>query len=76
LVSGIDWPKPGFSDPQKEFRKLVAGFARVAHQLGVPFDFHAIAERWEAITPAHLFLRSDEVLLTAFTDFTICLMNM
>jgi hypothetical protein len=34
----------------------------VADHVGVPFEFHAIAEKWEAITPAHLFLRSDEVL--------------
>ncbi len=34
----------------------------MAHQLGVAFDFHAIAEKWKAITPAHLFLCSDEVL--------------
>lgn len=30
--------------------------------MGVPFEFHAIAEKWEAITPAHLLLRDDEVL--------------
>lgn len=29
---------------------------------GVPFEFHAIAEKWEAITPTHLMLREDEVL--------------
>jgi hypothetical protein len=30
--------------------------------MGVPFEFHAIAEKWEAITPAHLLLKEDEVL--------------
>lgn len=28
----------------------------------MPFEYHAIAEKWEAITPAHLFLKDDEVL--------------
>jgi hypothetical protein len=74
LVSGIDSPEPGFR-PTERIQETGRRLARVAQQLGVPFDFHAIAEKWEAITPAHLFLRSDQVL-TVFTDFTICLMNM
>jgi hypothetical protein len=36
--------------------------ARLAKTMGVPLEFHAIAEKWEAITPAHLLLREDEVL--------------
>jgi hypothetical protein len=61
LVSGIDWPKPGFR-PTERIQETGHRLACVAQQLGVPFDFHAIAEKWEAITPAHLFLRRDEVL--------------
>ncbi len=62
LVSGIHWPKPGFR-PTERIQETGRRLARVAHQLGVSFDFHAIAEKWEAITPVHLFLHSDEVLL-------------
>jgi hypothetical protein len=68
LVSGIDWPKPGFRPTERiqenseRIQETGRNLARVAQQLGVPFDFHAIAEKWEAITPADLFLRSDEVL--------------
>jgi hypothetical protein len=68
LVSGIDWTKPGFrptetiQENSERIQETGRNLARVAQQLGVPFDFHAIAEKWEAITPAHLFLRSDEVL--------------
>jgi hypothetical protein len=68
LVSGIDWPKPGFrptettQENSEKIQETGRNLARVAQQLGVPFDFHAIAEKWEAITPADLFLRSDEVL--------------
>jgi len=60
-ITGIDWPKPGFR-PTERIKETGHRLARVARQLGVPFDFHAIAEKWEAITPAHLFLRRDEVL--------------
>jgi hypothetical protein len=61
-ITGIDWPKPGFR-PTERIEETGRRLACVARQLGVPFDFHAIAEKWEAITPAHLFLRSDEVLV-------------
>lgn len=37
----------------------LAGFAKL---WGVPFEFHALADKWESITPAQLSLRSDEVL--------------
>jgi len=61
LVSGIDRPQPGFR-PSERIQETGRRLARVADHVGVPFEFHAIAEKWEAITPAHLFLRNDEVL--------------
>ncbi|KAH8953861.1 hypothetical protein BDL97_08G049500 [Sphagnum fallax] len=67
-ITGIDWTKPGFrptetiQENSERIQETGRNLACVAQQLGVPFDFHAIAEKWEAITPAHLFLRSDEVL--------------
>jgi len=66
-ITGIDWPKPGFK-PTERIQETGCRLASVAQQLGVPFDFHAIAEKWEAITPAHLFLRSDEVLAVNCVD--------
>jgi hypothetical protein len=61
FVSGIDRPQAGFR-PSERIQETGRRLAQVAEDYGVPFEFHAIAEKWEAITPAHLFLRSDEVL--------------
>jgi hypothetical protein len=61
LFSGIDLPQSGFR-PSERIQETGRRLARVAEHWGVPFEFHAIAEKWEAITPAHLLLRNDEVL--------------
>jgi hypothetical protein len=61
FVSGIDRPQAGFR-PLDRIKETGRRLAQVAEDHGVPFEFHAIAEKWEAITPAHLFLRNDEVL--------------
>lgn len=61
LVAGIDRPQPGFR-PSARIQETGRRLAKLAKFLGVPFEFHAIAEKWEAITPAHLMLRDDEVL--------------
>ncbi len=61
LFSGIDLPQSGFR-PSERIQETGRRLARVAEHVGVPFEFHAIAEKWEAITPAHLLLRNDEVL--------------
>jgi hypothetical protein len=59
--AGIDRPQPGFR-PSERIRETGQRLARLAKSMGVPFEFHAIAEKWEAITPANLLLREDEVL--------------
>ncbi|CAK9278045.1 unnamed protein product [Sphagnum jensenii] len=60
-ITGIDLPQSGFR-PSERIQETGRRLARVAEHVGVPFEFHAIAEKWEAITPAHLLLRNDEVL--------------
>jgi hypothetical protein len=59
--AGIDRPQPGFR-PSERIQDTGRRLARLAKTMGVPLEFHAIAEKWEAITPAHLLLREDEVL--------------
>jgi hypothetical protein len=59
--AGIDKPQSGFT-PSAKIRETGRRLARLAECKGVPFEYHAIAEKWEAITPAHLMLREDEVL--------------
>lgn len=61
LCAGIDLPQPGFR-PSGRIQETGRRLAEVAKIKGVPFEFHAIAEKWEAITPTHLMLREDEVL--------------
>jgi len=61
FYKGIDRPQPGFK-PLERIQETGQRLARLAKELGVPFEFHAIADKWETITPAHLFLRKDEVL--------------
>ena len=60
-TAGIDRPQPGFR-PSAKIQETGRRLAKLAEVKGVPFEFHAIAEKWEAITPAHLMLREDEVL--------------
>ncbi|CAK9224186.1 unnamed protein product [Sphagnum troendelagicum] len=60
-ITGIDRPQPGFK-PLERIQETGHRLARLAKEVGVPFEFHAIADKWETITPAHLFLRKDEVL--------------
>lgn len=60
-ITGIDRPQPGFR-PSARIQDTGRRLAKLAKKMGVPFKFHAIAEKWEAITPAHLLLREDEVL--------------
>jgi len=60
-ITGIDRPQPGFR-PSARIQETGRRLAKLAKFLGVPFEFHAIAEKWDAITPAHLMLRDDEVL--------------
>ncbi|KAG0614073.1 hypothetical protein M758_6G149500 [Ceratodon purpureus] len=60
-ITGIDRPQPGFR-PSARIQDTGRRLARLAQTMGVPFEFHAIAEKWEAITPANLLLRDDEVL--------------
>lgn len=60
-VSGIDLPQPGgkVSARVKEVGCRLAEFAQLWE---VPFEFNALADKWESITSAHLNLNQDEVL--------------
>lgn len=61
-ITGIDFAQPGF---QKNNRVEETGrrLAAKAKELGVEFEYHAIAGKWETITAAQLALRDDETLI-------------
>lgn len=61
-ITGIDFAQPGFQKNnrvEETGRRLVAK----AKELGVELEYHAIAGKWEHITPAQLALRDDETLV-------------
>ncbi|MCO5610308.1 hypothetical protein L7F22_064544 [Adiantum nelumboides] len=61
-ITGIDFPQPGYAHAERVEMtgKRLAEYART---YGVPFEYHAIANRWETIQPSSLNLRQDEVVI-------------
>ncbi|KAJ7530349.1 hypothetical protein O6H91_15G090500 [Diphasiastrum complanatum] len=61
-ITGIDCPQPGFKPASRvdETGRWLAHFARL---WGVPFEYHALAIKWENIQPASLHLRHDDEVL-------------
>ena len=59
-VTGIDFPEPGFRPAQKveETGRWLANYAKRFH---VPFQYNAIAQKFETIRVADLKIDSDEV---------------
>lgn len=60
-VSGIDLPQPG-GKPSVRVQEVGRRLAQFARLWGVPFEFAALANKWETITPAQLCLKHNEVL--------------
>ncbi|EFJ08135.1 GRAS family protein [Selaginella moellendorffii] len=64
-ITGIDFPQPGFK-PAERVEESGRKLSEYAKQVGVPFEFHAIATtKWEGVQPSTLFLRHDEVLIVS-----------
>lgn len=61
VVSGIDLPQPG-NKPSKRVQEVGRRLADFAKLWGVPFEFDALADKWESITAEKLCLKEDEVL--------------
>ncbi|KAI5083792.1 hypothetical protein GOP47_0003535 [Adiantum capillus-veneris] len=61
-ITGIDFPQPGYAHAE---RVEITGkhLAEYAKTYGVPFEYHAIASRWELVHPSSLNLRRDEVVI-------------
>lgn len=60
-VSGIDLPRPG-GKPSARVQEVGRRLTQFAKLWNVPFEFQALADKWESITPAQLMLKHDEVL--------------
>lgn len=61
IVSGIDLPQPG-NKPSKRVLEVGRRLADFAKLWEVPFEFNALADKWESITAVQLCLKEDEVL--------------
>ncbi|KAL9659391.1 hypothetical protein QQ045_024197 [Rhodiola kirilowii] len=61
-ITGIDFPQPGFRPAERveETGRRIAGYAE---RFGVPFEFNAIAKKWETIKEEDLKIQEDELLV-------------
>ncbi|KAK6929357.1 Transcription factor GRAS [Dillenia turbinata] len=61
-ITGIDFPQPGFR-PAERVEETGQRLRNYAESFKVPFEFNAIAQKWETIHIEDLNLDSDEVLV-------------
>eukprot|EP00249_Psilotum_nudum_P024328 c29155_g2_i1 orf=195-2756(-) len=61
-ITGIEFPQPGY-DPAQRIEETGRRLAEYARTYGVPFTFHAVANKWENVQAASLNIRQDEVLV-------------
>ncbi|EPS64949.1 hypothetical protein M569_09830, partial [Genlisea aurea] len=61
-ITGIDLPCPGFR-PAERVEETGKRLARYAKAFKVPFEFHAIAQKWETIRVEDIKIEEDELLV-------------
>lgn len=61
-ITGIDFPNPGFR-PAERVEETGQRLANYAETFKVPFEFNAIAQKWDTIKIEDLKLNRDEVLV-------------
>lgn len=61
-ITGIDVPQPGFR-PTERIEETGKRLADYAKSFNVPFEYNAIASKWEAIRVEDLKIKEDEVLI-------------
>ncbi|CAH9073173.1 unnamed protein product [Cuscuta europaea] len=67
-ITGIEFPHPGFC-PEERVRITGLRLEKHCKKLNVPFEFKAIAKKWESITLEDLELdRDDDVLIVNCLD--------
>ncbi|KAL3645102.1 hypothetical protein CASFOL_010282 [Castilleja foliolosa] len=58
-ITGIDFPQPGFR-PAERIEESGCRLARYAQKFNVPFEFNAIAKKWETVSIEDLKMEKDE----------------
>ncbi|KAL3518171.1 hypothetical protein ACH5RR_020760 [Cinchona calisaya] len=61
-ITGIDLPQPGFR-PAERIDETGRRLANYAKRFNVPFEFNAVAKRWDIITKEDLVIDKDEMLV-------------
>ncbi|GFP95075.1 scarecrow-like protein 14 [Phtheirospermum japonicum] len=61
-ITGIDFPQPGFR-PAERIADTGRRLARYCERFRVPFEYNAIAQKWETIRPEDIKIVKDEVLV-------------
>ncbi|KAL6638160.1 hypothetical protein ACP70R_025732 [Stipagrostis hirtigluma subsp. patula] len=61
-ITGIDFPQPGFR-PAERIEATGRRLHEYARMLNVPFEYHAIAAKWDTIQAEDLKINSDELLI-------------
>ncbi|XP_057550130.1 scarecrow-like protein 9 [Amaranthus tricolor] len=61
-ITGIDFPQPGFR-PAERVEETGRRLENYAQEFRVPFEYRAIAKRWDAIEPEDFDIDEDEVLI-------------
>ncbi|XVE52649.1 hypothetical protein DITRI_Ditri02bG0139800 [Diplodiscus trichospermus] len=61
-ITGIDLPQPGFR-PAERVEETGRRLANYAETFKVPFEYHAIAQKWDTIQIEDLMIDNDEVLV-------------
>jgi hypothetical protein len=61
-ITGIDFPQPGFR-PAERIEATGQRLHEYARMLNVPFEYHAIAAKWDTIQVEDLKINSDELLV-------------
>ncbi|XP_021716122.1 scarecrow-like protein 33 [Chenopodium quinoa] len=60
-ITGIDLPQPGFR-PAERVEATGRRLAKYCERFNVPFEYHAIAQKWETIRVEDLKIESDGVV--------------
>lgn len=61
-ITGIEFPQPGLN-PAERVEQTGLRLAEYARTYNVPFEYHAIASKWEDVEPENLNLKHGEVLV-------------
>ncbi|KAK3206323.1 hypothetical protein Dsin_020369 [Dipteronia sinensis] len=60
-ITGIELPQPGFR-PAERVEETGRRLAKYCERFNVPFEYHAIAKKWENIQIEDLKIKDDEVI--------------